>query len=86
MVDIDEVRELRKELNEFQLETVGRLATIETQLKTLVDAQKPPRGGHSPGGDAVLGKVTLGILEVLKVAVAALTAWVVSKAAGGGTP
>lgn len=85
-MDIDDVRELRKELADFKLETVERLATIETQLKTLVDAQKPRHGGPSSGGDAVLGKVTLAIIEVLKLSVAALTAWVVAKTTGGGTP
>ena len=82
MTDSD-VRQLRDELGEFKLETVQRLARIEAQLEALITAQTPGRGGPPSGADPVLGKVTMAIIEVLKLSVAALTAWVVARSTGG---
>ncbi len=94
MVDINEVRELRKELNEFQLEMVGRMARIEERLDHLVPRSET--GKASPiaadnGSAQALSRVSIGLVElgkeflrVVLAVIATLTA--IALRQGGGNP
>lgn len=94
MTDND-VLQLREALHEIKVEMTDRLARIETkleqqqvQVQLLADAKQQPAQGADTGATRALGKVSVGMLELGKLALQIALAVVASVLAvrGGGTP
>lgn len=94
MTDND-VLQLREALHEIKVEMTDRLARIETkleqqqvQVQLLADAKQQPAQGTDTGATRALGKVSVGMLEIGKLALQIALAVVASVLAvrGGSTP